>query len=182
MAGWWAVGESFDIDFRGGWLPYRVVGVVQDVKHYGLRADVLPEAFLSHPQVPYVAMSIVAKTVGAPGAMFETLRAVVLSHQPMQPAHNFVSLETLLEESTAEERFLSTLLTLFAGIGLVLATTGVYGVIAYSVSYRRREIGVRMALGAEPGQVVGSVLKQALFMAGWFGIGCARCGAPVPSD
>lgn len=160
-----AAGRRFEIDFREGWLSYQVVGVVQDVRHYGLRSDTGPEAFLAHSQVPYVAMHVVAKTRDQPESMFEEMKTVVLNHQPMQPPHNFVSLEGLLSASTAEERFLSLLLSLLAGVGLLLASIGVYGVIAYTVNHRRREIGVRMALGAEPDRIVGTVMRQALTMA-----------------
>jgi putative ABC transport system permease protein len=161
-----AVGETLEIDFRDGWQPYTVVGVLQDVRHYGLRAETQPEVFLAHRQVPYLAMSLVVKTSGEAGAMTEALRASVLSHVPMQPPHHFVTLDDLLSASIAEERFLSVLLLVFASIGLALATTGVYGVIAYSVNHRRGEIGVRMALGAPPRRVVTGVFSNALTIAG----------------
>jgi putative ABC transport system permease protein len=160
-----AVGSTFEIDFREGWQPYRVVGVVEDVRHYGPRREPLPEVFLSHRQVPYLAMSTAVRTESDPAAMFGSLRDAVRIHRPMQPAHAFVTMEDLLRDSMAAERFLSVLLGLFAGIGLFLASTGVYGVIASSVSHRRREIGVRMALGADGAQVVTAVLAEALGMA-----------------
>lgn len=171
-----AVGRTLELDFREGWQPYEVVGVVRDVRHYGPREDLVPEIFLSHRQVPYLAMTVVTKTAVAPEELYDALRAAVLSHRPVQPAHNFVSLQQLSSASVAEERFLSALLSIFGVIGLLLSATGVYGVIAYSVGYRRREIGVRMALGAAPSGVVGAVFREAVVVAG---IGLAVGGLAV---
>lgn len=161
-----AVGQTFEIDFRDGWDSYQVVGVLQDARHYGLRQAPEPEIFLSHRQVPYLAMSFAVRSSGRPEEMVGVLRSAVLAHRPLQPPHAFVSLDALLDRSVAEERFLSVLLGLLAAIGLLLATTGVYGVVAYSVSHRRQEIGIRMALGARPATVAREVLGRALKVAG----------------
>lgn len=154
------VGGTFEIDFREGWQPYRIVGVVQDVRHYGPRERVLPEVFLSHAQVPYLAMTVVARTRDDPDTYEEALRAAVLGHGS-QPPHQFVSMESLLDSSVAEERFVAILMSAFGLVALLLAVTGVSGVIAHSVEHRRREIGVRMALGADARRVMGAVVVDA---------------------
>ena len=176
-----AVGSHLEIDFREGWQPYRVTGVVEDVRHYGLRTPPVPEVFLSHAQVPYLAMNVVARTEGDPALLFEPLRAAVLGHVPMQPAHDFVSMEELLASSTSEEAFLALVLTLFSGLGLLLATTGVYGVLAFSVGQRRREIGVRMALGADPSGVARAVVLRALAISA-LGVGVGLLGVWTVRD
>lgn len=173
-----AVGRTFEIEFRDGWQPYRVTGVTRDVRHEGPRTPPLPEVFLSHRQIPYLAQSFVVRTDGDPEALTDALRETVLTHVPMQPPYNFVPLASLYDAATAEDRFLSVLLAVFASIGVLLAMTGVYGVLSYTVAHRRAEIGVRMALGAEPDAVVRSVLRDALTVtAAGIGVGAVGVAA-----
>ena len=151
------VGETFEIDFREGWQPYAVVGVVQNVRHGGPRSTAVPEVFLSHRQVPYLAMSVVLRTDRDPSGLVPEITREVLAHGPGQPPFRFIGLDELLRESTARERLLAALLGIFALFSLTLAASGVSGLVAYSVAARRREYGIRLALGDRAGRLIRSV-------------------------
>ncbi len=159
------VGETLEIDFRQGWGPYRVTGVIQDVMHRGARSVAQEEAYLSHSQSPYLAMSLVLRTSGDPDAVTEEARRTVLTQPPGQPGHHFVSFDDLIADNTAADAFLALFLALFAATSLVLAAAGTYGVVAYGVAARRREFGIRLALGAEAGGLRRSVTRETLALA-----------------
>lgn len=160
-----AVGETLELDFRDGWQPYRVLGVVEDTRAYGLRSDPRPEIYLPHRQSPYLAMTVVLKTDPSARVLPRSIEDVVRSYGPSQPVHNFVTLEQLLGDATATERFLVFLMTAFGSIALVLACSGVFGVMAYMVGQRRKELGLRAALGAGRLALIRYVLGAASVLA-----------------
>ncbi len=161
-----------------------VVGVVGHVKHYGLDAPSGGQVYMSHRQYPWRWMNLVTRTAGDPLAAVPTVRAAVRALDADQPVYDITTMERLMGERTAARRFLMTLLGLFAAVAVVLAGLGLYGVVAYAVSQRIREIGVRMALGAEAGRIVRMVVAEGatLVAAGLvIGIGCALGFARVMS-
>ncbi len=110
-------------------------------------------------------MSVAVKTSGPAAQSVNTLRRALRQLSPAQPAHNFVTMEAMVRESIAEERFLLMLLAAFGGVALILASSGVYGVMSYAVSTRTHEIGVRLALGAASGSMMKQVLGRAMALA-----------------
>jgi putative ABC transport system permease protein len=146
----------------------EVVGVVGDVK-LSLTSDPQSEMYVPFRQVdallPQFFLSIVVRTDGNPTALTPALRDVVRQVDPGQPVIRIRTMEENISNSVVQPKFRATLLSIFSGLALVLAAIGIYGVIAYSVTQRTREIGIRMTLGADKPAVLGMILKQGILLA-----------------
>ncbi|HYE73172.1 MAG TPA: ABC transporter permease [Blastocatellia bacterium] len=172
-----AVGKRIAFLAPQGLEPWRViVGVVGNVKHRGLNTDVRPEIYVPHAQAPIGTMTLVLRTAGDPMAMAATIRKTVQSLDAEQPLFNIRALDRLRNESIAPQRFILMLLGLFAVVALFLSGLGIFGVITYTVNQRTRELGIRMALGAQASDILRLVVRQGmkLVIVGIvIGLGCA---------
>jgi ABC-type lipoprotein release transport system permease subunit len=154
------------IDYAArGKYPYLVVGVADDVRGEALRVAPEPEMFLPHAQVPYATMNMVLRTDGDPMNLANAVRRVILELDPTQPVYSITTMNDLIRGTLARERFSSVLLAVLAGLAAVLATFGTYSVMAFFVSHRTCEIGLRVALGAQTHDVRGLVLRQGAVIA-----------------
>lgn len=147
--------------------PMTIIGVVGDIRQYGPASAPSPEIIMpyeQHPR-PNTSMTVAVRTQAEPELLAEVLRKKVRERSPEVPV-KFTTMEASLREDVATPRFRTLLFVLFAGLALCLAMAGVYGVTAYAVGQRLDEIGLRMALGATPGAVLGLILKQGMILAG----------------
>jgi len=158
------VGRNLVLDYQRGPYPYEVVGVVRDDRD-GPRSEPVPEIFIPHAQNPYLVMNVIARTSLEPAAVARTARANALRVDPDQPVHSVTTMEQLLGDAVQLDRFAMLLVSLFAVGGLVTAAGGVHALLAYTVVQRRREIALRMALGASPRRVARSIVMESLVLA-----------------
>ena len=155
------IGRKFILNL-GNDKPHEIIGVVGDVKLVTLEGEIRPTAYLSSRQYAFGLMNFVVRTTGDPALLAPSAVRIVRDIDPLLPVSAVRPLDEVFAESIARPRLTAVAMSIFAGAALLLAALGVYGIVAYSVSQRAREFGIRVALGARPGQIIGMVVGQNL--------------------
>jgi len=137
-----------------------IVGIVGDTKQYRLNDDPAPQLYAAYRQQPVFFATLVARTTVEPLSLSESVRQAIWRVDPDQPMWKIRSVQFLVERSIADRKFLLALMMIFAALALTLTVTGLYGVISYLVNQRTREIGIRMALGAQIRHIMQLILKH----------------------
>src|SRR6266498_2028586 len=159
------LGKRIVISMRPPLTPTEIIGGVADVKHADLNKGAEPMSYWPIAQLPYPFMTFTLRTRGDASAIAAAVRNVIQTLDPQQPVGEVRTLDSLVGNSIARQRFNTLLLTVFAVVALLLSAIGIYGVMTYAVTARTQEIGVRTALGATASDILRLVMKRGMTLA-----------------
>ncbi|MEN3332202.1 MAG: putative transport system permease protein [Blastocatellia bacterium] len=170
------LGKHISVEMFDKPNPTEIIGIVGDVRYDSLTDAAEPTVYFPHPDLTYEFMTLVIRTDSDPAAIAAAVRGEVREIDPNQPVSDVRTMKQVMADTVGRARFNTLLLGLFAGLATLLAAVGIFGVMNYSVTVRTREIGIRVALGAQPSQVLMLILRQGLLLT-LTGIGIGLAGA-----
>jgi putative ABC transport system permease protein len=158
-----AIGRTMNVERSA--TPVTVIGIVQQPHLYQLHVADRGQVYLPHAQAPVLAMSLLARTAGDPAAIGPGVRRIVQEIDPLQPVADIRTLRQVVDDRLSDRRLSIILLALFAGVAMLLSAVGIYGLMAYAVTQRMPEFGIRIALGAHAGDLQRLVLTRTATLA-----------------